>query len=171
MNNFRGEKNFSELWSDSFLLNIYYQPIRIKIYLQTISNGSRSRWETINLTWLEFQICSKWFLITFKYPRSVFVWSQRMTVVPRCIASNTAWWDSSPVNCRSTFRAPENTLEPEPAQTARVFIGESSVLLFAKARRICFRPVNILTFSMIWRIVRDSLNSIKRPYPWRESND
>jgi hypothetical protein len=63
------------------------------------------------------------------------------------------------------LRAPENIFEPEPAQTAIVFIDESIVLLFANARRIYLRPVNVLTFSIISRIVRDCFNSIKRPYP------
>lgn len=113
---------------------------------------------------------SKCFLIILKNPLSVFVWSHRITVVPRCIASNTVWCESSPVSWRSTFFAPANTLEPEPAQTAIVFIGESNVLLFANARRICLRPVNVLTFSIVSLIVREFFNSIIRPYPCWEYN-
>lgn len=130
---------------------------------QTISNESRSRSERINFTWFSFQIVSKCSLTCFKKPRSVFVWSQRIIVVPRWMASRTAWWDNSPVNWTSTFFASAKTLEPEPAQTAIVLIEESSVLPLARARRTCFKPVRVLTLSTTVRIVCGALSSIKRP--------
>ena len=86
-------------------------------------NGSASKRDTsitILLSNKTFNFSAK----TFKYPRSVFECSHKITDVPLWTASRTSWWDISPVIQRSAAQ-PANTLDPEPAQTPMELIFES----------------------------------------------
>lgn len=70
---------------------------------QTTSRGSLSTFDTttailsgrrtVNLSWM-----------TDRKPRSLLLWSLRMTLVPLATASSTSWWDISPEKMVSMMR-------------------------------------------------------------------
>lgn len=64
---------------------------------QTTSRGSLSTFDTTTLT-LSGRRTVNLSRNTDRKPRSLLLWSQRMTLVPFATASSTSWWDISPEN-------------------------------------------------------------------------
>lgn len=62
---------------------------------QTTSRGSLSAFDTTTAT-LSGRRTASLSLNTDRKPRSLLLWSLRMTLVPFATASSTSWWDISP---------------------------------------------------------------------------